>query len=48
MEKSVFWKPFLNKPFAISDDDWKKITGEGKLAVQEYAIEGFKKDQNFF
>ncbi len=48
MEKSVFWKPFLNKPFAISDDDWKKITGEGKLAVQEYAIEGFKKIKIFF
>jgi uncharacterized protein (DUF885 family) len=23
-EKSVFWNPFLNKPFAISDADWGK------------------------
>jgi uncharacterized protein (DUF885 family) len=46
--KSVFWKPFLKKPFGISDDDWKKITDEGKIAVQQYAIEGFRKIKKFF
>jgi uncharacterized protein (DUF885 family) len=46
--KSVFWKPFLKKPFGINDDDWKKITDEGKIAVQQYAIEGFKKIKKFF
>ncbi len=46
--KSVFYKPFLQKPFAISDDDWKKISEEGKNAVQQYAIEGFKKIKTFF
>ncbi|MBL7745615.1 MAG: DUF885 domain-containing protein, partial [Chitinophagaceae bacterium] len=48
IEKSVFWKPFLKKPFSISDEDWKKITEEGKIAVQQYAIEGFKKIKTFF
>ena len=47
-EKSVFWKPFLQKPFAISDDDWKKIREEGRLAIQQYAVEGFRKIKTFF
>ena len=54
-EKSVFWKPFLSerapsekKPFAISDENWKKIVDDGKIAVQQYAIAGFKKIKVFF
>ena len=47
-EKSVFWEPFLKKPFAISEGDWKKIVDDGKIAVQQYAIEGFKKIKIFF
>ena len=47
-EKSVFWKPFLTKPFGISDEDWKKIVDNGKAAVSQYAIEGFKKIKTFF
>lgn len=47
-EKSVFWKPFEKKPFNISDEDWKKITDEGKQAVMNYAVEGFKKIKIFF
>lgn len=46
--RSVFYKPFLQKPFGINDDDWKKITDEGKIAVQQYAVEGFKKIKLFF
>lgn len=46
--KSGFYKPFLQKPFGISEEDWKKITGEGKTAVQQYAIQGFKKIKTFF
>jgi uncharacterized protein (DUF885 family) len=48
IDKSVFWKPFLKKPFAIGDDDWKQITNEGRVAVLQYAIEGFKKIRTFF
>jgi uncharacterized protein (DUF885 family) len=29
-EKSIFWKPFLNKPFALTGDEWKAITDEGR------------------
>jgi len=47
-EKSVFWKPFLKKPLAITDEDWNSITAEGKKAVMEYAVEGFKKIKLFF
>ena len=47
-EKSVFWKPFSKKPFAITDEDWKSITAEGKKAVMEYAVEAFKQIKLFF
>jgi len=47
-EKSVFWKPFFQKPFAISDEDWQTISGEGKIAIQQYAVKGFKEIKNFF
>jgi len=46
--KSVFWKPFLQKPFGISEEDWKSIAAEGKIAVQQYAVEGFRKMKSFF
>ena len=48
VEKSVFYTPFLKKPFGISEDDWKKIVDDGKNAVQQFAIEGFKKIKTFF
>ena len=48
VEKSVFWKPFMNKPFTINDEDWKKKQNEGKTVIQQYAIEGYKKIKNFF
>lgn len=47
-EQSVFWKPFLKKPFAISDADWKKITEEGRTAVDKYAIEAYRTIKTFF
>ncbi|MEP6711798.1 MAG: DUF885 domain-containing protein [Ferruginibacter sp.] len=46
--KSIFFKPFLNKPYNISDTDWQKITADAKIAVQQYAIESFKKIKVFF
>jgi uncharacterized protein (DUF885 family) len=48
VEKSVFWKPFLKKPVAVTDDDWKRITGEGRIAVMQFAVAGFKKIKTFF
>jgi uncharacterized protein (DUF885 family) len=46
--KSVFYRPFLKKPFAVNDEEWKKITEEGQAAVKQYAIEGFRKIKQFF
>jgi uncharacterized protein (DUF885 family) len=46
--KSVFYKPFLKKPFAVSAEDWKKINNDGKTAIQQYVIEGYKKVKTFF
>ncbi len=48
VEKSVFWKPFLNKPFGMKEEDWKKIREEGKSAILDYAVEGFRRIKNFF
>lgn len=46
--KSVFWKPFMTKPFGINEDDWKKITSEGKDAISQYAVESFRRIKTFF
>lgn len=48
VQQSVFYKPFLKKPFSISDEEWKGLTEEGKKAVTQYAIESFKKIKAFF
>ncbi len=47
-EKSFFWKPFLNRPFSITDEEWNNITAEGRKAVMENAVEAFKKIKLFF
>lgn len=46
--KSVFYKPFLSKPFGISDAQWKELQTEGKAAVQQSAIASFKQIKTFF
>ncbi len=46
--KSVFWKPFMQKPFGISESDWEKIKEEGKVAIEKYVIDGYKKIRSFF
>ncbi len=46
--KSIFYKPFLNKPFSISEEDWKRLTAEAQQAVQQYAIVAFKNIKRFF
>jgi uncharacterized protein (DUF885 family) len=48
VEKSIFWKPFLKKPFAIDDGDWKKLTDSAKIAIMQYAVPGFKTIRKFF
>lgn len=48
VEKSDFWKPFLQKPFAIDEADWATIKEEGKKAVKEDVIASFKQIKTFF
>ena len=48
VEKSVFWKPFLQKPFSVSDAEWATIIADGKNAVMQYAVEGFRHMKTFF
>lgn len=47
-QKSIFWKPFLQKPFGINEEEWKKIVKDGEDAVQHYAIKGFRNIKTFF
>lgn len=46
--QSVFWKPFSKKPAALSEEDWKQLTAEGKAAIMNSAVQGFKKIKSFF
>lgn len=47
-QKSIFWKPFLQKPFGINEEEWKKIVKDGEDAVQHYAVKGFRNIKTFF
>src|SRR5258705_1180848 len=48
VEKSVFWKPFLQRPFAITEDDWEKMKVEGMKVVKEDVIESYRQIKIFF
>jgi len=47
-EKTVFWKPYLKRPFAIDEQDWEKIKNDGRDGISKYAIEGFRTVKKFF
>ncbi len=47
-EQSVFWKPFSKKPAALGEEDWKQLTAEGKAAIMNSAVDGFRKIKTFF
>lgn len=47
-EQSVFYKPFLKKPFTISDSAWKRLTAEAKDVVMNDAVGAYKKIKTFF
>jgi uncharacterized protein (DUF885 family) len=46
--KSVFWKPFLQKPEAISDAEWAKVSQKANEAILQKAVPAFKKVKDFF
>ena len=47
-EKTVFWKPFLQKPVWISEDDWKKMREEGREVIKDDVIASFREIKTFF
>ncbi len=48
VEKSVFWEPFLDKPFSINAEDWKKITEDGKKTIKDDVVGSYRRIKTFF
>ena len=47
-DKSLFWKPFTQKPASINDNDWKTYTEEGKKLIEQSVVPSYKKVKTFF
>lgn len=47
IEESIFYQPFLNIPDQISAAERQELQSQGKLAVQNGAIEGYRKFSQF-
>ncbi len=48
VEKSLFYRPFREKPAAFSELDWKAIQEEGKLAISKIIIPQYKLIKKFY
>lgn len=46
--KSVFWKPFLQKPESIAEIEWAKVTQKATEAIMQKAVPAFKRVKDFF
>lgn len=47
-EKSNFWKPFKEKPYAISDADWTQLQAEGRKQIEQSVVPSYEKIRTFF
>lgn len=47
-EQSVFWKPFSQKPVAISNKDWAILQAAGREAIMHDAVKAYKHIKLFF
>jgi uncharacterized protein (DUF885 family) len=47
-EKSVFWKPFQHFPATMPEADRKRLAEEGKKAIREGIVPGYRKFLEFF
>lgn len=47
VEESIFYQPFLNIPDQISEAERTELASQGRLAVQNGAIEGYRKFSEF-
>ncbi|HZF08859.1 MAG TPA: DUF885 domain-containing protein [Thermoanaerobaculia bacterium] len=47
-EKSVFWKPFRHFPAAMPEAERQRLAAEGRKAILEGAVPGYRKFLEFF
>ena len=47
-EKSIFWKPFTQQPYGISDEEWVMLRNEARKAIIENVVPSFQEIKTFF
>ena len=47
-EKSMFYRPFAQKPAGIDDAEWKKIQDQGKAAIMGIVVPQYQRIKVFF
>ncbi|MFN2441015.1 MAG: DUF885 family protein, partial [Chitinophagaceae bacterium] len=48
VEQSVFWKPFIKRPTAITETDWQAFQTNARAVIKKDVIGSYKKIQAFF
>ena len=48
VEKSMFYKPFMQKPVAFTDAEWAAVQEEGKAAIKNIVIPQYRRIKTFF
>lgn len=48
IEQSVFFKPFLVRPYGISNEDWKQLVAKGSTTIGDSIIPAYKSINAFF
>ncbi|WP_411275241.1 DUF885 domain-containing protein [Daejeonella sp.] len=48
VEKSVFWKPLMKKPFSVSENDWQAYQTKAKEIINRDVIISYRKIKTFF
>lgn len=48
IEKSVFWKPFIQKPISITETEWQKFKDEARISIRKNVVSSFQKIKAFF
>jgi uncharacterized protein (DUF885 family) len=46
--KSLFWKPFTNKPRGIDDETWRQLCADAEKAIRENVITSYRRIGDFF
>ena len=48
VEQSVFWKPFMIRPMAITENDWQAFQTNARAIIRKDVISSYKKIKEFF